>query len=392
MHKQINGYPFLFIHEPSKVIHLEVMVHSGFVFETKKNSGVNHLLEHVLVSGWKKCKESCNSYWDKKGGLVNASTDDTIMKYYVKGDKKDIPEMVDYISSIITRSMFSSSMLEREKKAVIEELSTLADNPSQEIYNVFHQAFYTVEGLQYMEDCSLQIKNVETLTMKDIKSAYDEFHTENCLFVVYGDFDHSIVSLFEKKLVPHPGKKIPIQDCFTYCHDILYTKYDKENTTLFLGFPSTKKTFFLPYFELLLHHLLFHELRTKHEYIYDIIIHCTPSNCGVLTEIEIDVQTKNAVKTFHTLLQTIREYQDKLVSNEYIKGIQKTMYYKYHTDYDFVDYYSNYEPLTKKQIIEKRKEFTTSLFRKLCKELCRIEKSLCVYQSKEKIPIRWNYM
>ena len=121
MNKKINGYPFLFVHEPNKVIHLEVVVHSGFIHETKRTSGVNHLLEHVLVSGWKKCKESCNTYWDKHGALVNASTDETAMRYYIKGDKKDIPDMVDYISSIVTRSLFHPSTLEKEKKTTVSK-------------------------------------------------------------------------------------------------------------------------------------------------------------------------------------------------------------------------------------------------------------------------------
>jgi len=298
--------------------------------------------------------------------------------------------MVDFISSIITRSLFFPSTLEREKKAVLEELSNLADNPSQEIYNVFHKAFFTREGLQYMEDCALQIKNVASLTMKDIKTAYEAFHTENCLFVVYGDFDSSIESHFEKSLVSHPGKKVPIENCFTYKHDILYTKYDKENTTLFLGFPSTKRSFFIPYFEVLLHHLLFHELRTKHQYIYDIQIRCMPSQCGVVTEIEINVQTKNALKTFHALLDSLRKYQKKMVSDKYIDGAQKNMYYKYNTSYDFVEYYALYEPFAKKEIVQKRKEFTPRIFRELCNELCPIEKSLCVYQSKQKLSITWD--
>ena len=390
MHKTIHGYPFLFIHEPSKVIHLEVVVRSGFVDETKRNSGINHLLEHVLVSGWKKCKLSCNSYWDKHGALVNASTDGTEMKYYIKGDKKDIADMVDYISSIVTHSLFYPSTLEREKKAVLEELTNLMDDPTQEIYNLFHKAFYKIEGLQHMEDCALQIKNVDTLTMADIKKAYETFNPENCLFLVYGDYPDSIVSLFEKSLVRHAKKKIVVENCFTHRHDILYTKYDKENTTLFLGFPSMEKSFFLPYVELLLHHLFFHELRTKHKYVYDIDISCSPSQCGVLTEIEMDVQPHNAVKAFHCLLDTIRRCQTTRMTDDYLEGIQKTMYYKYHTNYDFVNYYSLYEPLTKRHLIQKRKEFTADVFRDLCRKLCPIDKALCVYQSKKKIDLTWN--
>ena len=389
MNKTINGYPFLFIHDSSKVIHIEAIVHSGFVHETKRTSGVNHLLEHILTDGWEKCKGSCVTYWNKQGGYMNASTDDTVMKYYVKGDKKNTPEIVDYIASIVTCSTFDQATLDREKKAVVEELTDLMDNPTQEIYNVFHKVFYKTEGIQYMEDCPLQIKNVRTLTMEDVKKAYGSFNPANCLFIVYGDYSPSIVSLFEEKLARHPVKKWPIEHCFSYKHDILFTKYDKESTTMYLGFPCSKKSFFIPYAELLIHHLLFYELRTKHQYIYDIDIECTPNNCGVVSKIEVNVQTKNAVKTFDCIVGTLQRYQSELVTEEYVEGIQKTMHYKYNTKQDFVDYYAVYEPLTKKQMIQKRKEFTAPLFRDLCRDLFPVDKALCVYQSRAKLPLKF---
>jgi hypothetical protein len=111
----------------------------------------------------------------------------------------------------------------------------------------------------------------------------------------------------------------------------------------------------------LIHHLLFYELRTKHNYIYDIDIECTPNNCGVVSKIEVNVQTKNAVKTFDCIVDTLRRYQSELVTDEYVEGIHKTMHYKYNTKQDFVDYYAVYEPLTKKQMIQKRKEFSATL-------------------------------
>jgi predicted Zn-dependent peptidase len=390
MHKTICGYPFLFIRDPSKVIHIEAIIHSGFVHENKHNSGINHLLEHALTDGWKKCTETCITYWDKHGGLMNASTDNTMMKYYIKGDKKDTPNMVEFIATIATKSLFKQTTLEREKKAVVEELTDLLDDPLQEMYNVFHKAFYKTEGLQHAEDCKLQIKNIKHLTLADIQKTYLSFNPENMFFIVYGDYEPSIVGLFEKHLLKHPGKKWHIENCFTFTHDILFTKYDKESTSLMLGFPSSKKSFFLPYVQTLLHHLLFYELRTKHQYIYDLDVKCTPNECGVVTEIEINVQNKNVVAAFDILLESIRRYQTVLVSKEYIEGTQQAMHYTYHTTHDFVEYYSLYEPLTKRQMIEKRKEFTAPLFRTLCRELCPIEKALCVYQSKQKQPFSWN--
>jgi predicted Zn-dependent peptidase len=392
--KTIQGYTFFFIPHSNKTIHIEAVIHSGFVHENRKNLGINHLLEHVVVSGWKKCKESCNTYWDKNGALVNASTDDTVMKYYIKGNVDDLPDMVNYISSIMTRSLFYPSTLEQEKKAVMEELIDLLDDPSTDVYDLFHKNFYNVEGIQYTEDCKLQIKNLKNITLDDIKKAYEMFNTNNCLFIVYGDYNHSIDSLFKKYLVPRSGKKIVPIDCFTRKHDILYTKKDKEGTMILVGFPSTIQTFFLEYFEIVLHHLLFYELRTKNQYIYDIDIKCNSTRCGTIIEIEINVQTKNAAVAFQCLLNTIRHYQKTLVSDEYIRGVQKTMNYNYHTDYSFVDYYASFIhktdiPLTKQQIIQKGKTFSALIFKNLCSSLCCIENALCVYQGKHKLNLSW---
>ena len=94
--KDIHGYKFFFMYKPCKTLHIEAVIHSGFVHETKQNAGVNHLLEHTIVSAWKECGQSCNDYLDKEGMYSNASTNDTTMKYYIKGNKEDESKMVEY--------------------------------------------------------------------------------------------------------------------------------------------------------------------------------------------------------------------------------------------------------------------------------------------------------
>lgn len=383
--KKIQGYPFLFVHEPNKVLHLEAIVHSGFIHETKHTSGVNHLLEHVLISSWEKCKTTCIDYWRKRGVYVNASTDNTVMKYYIQGTKPDFAEMVHYLSSIVTHALFTTSTLDQEKKAVIGELLDL-DIDDSKLDDVFHKHFYSIEGLQCAEDIPLQLKNVNALTMKEIKQSYDMFNTDNILFLVYGSYDSSIESLFHQWLKPKVGKPLPVIDCFTNHHDIIFTKYNKKTTTFVIGFPSTLQTYFLPYFKLLLHDLLFEELRTKHHYIYDVQIDCDSFRCGTVTKITINVQSKNAVLVFHSILKCLKKYQTQLISEAEVQGIQKSMLYKYQTTYSYIHYYSFFihqkHPLSKTQLIQKRTEFTPTVFRELCRELCPLDKALCVYQNK----------
>jgi len=371
------------MYKPNKTLHIEAIIHSGFVHETKKTAGVNHLLEHTLVSAWKDCSKSCNTYWDNEGGYVNASTNDTFMKYYIKGNKEDESKMVEYISTIITKPFFRSSVMEQEKKAVQVELIEAWNKPFTKVYDAFHKHFYLIEGLQYAEDCSLQLKNLENLSLSTLKEAYEQFHANNCLFLVYGDYSNA-ATLFGKHLTPRAGNPLGPISCFSFKHDIIHLPYQKDSVTIYIGFPSLESTIFNQHFELMLHHLLFNELRTTHKLIYDIAVNVITSRCGTSVTIELDVTPENAATTFSLLLHYLKLYQKKL--ND-VKGVQKKMQYEYQQEYE-VNYLSTFiyktgMPLTKRQLLKKVNEFTPELFRKLCQTFCPIDKALCVYQGKK---------
>ena len=384
--KHINGYKFFFIHKPNKTLHIEAIINSGFVHENKQNTGVNHLLEHILVSAWEECGKSCNDYLDKEGMYSNASTNDTTMKYYVKGNKEDESKMVEYISTIITKPLFRSSVMEQEKKAVQIELLEALNKPITKVYDTFHKHFFSTEGLQHAEDCYLQLKNLNHISLSTLKEAYEQFHVNNCLFIVYGDYTNA-PSLFSKYLKTNKGKSLLPKSCFSFRHDIIHIPFQKESVTIYLGFPSKETTFFSEYIEFMLHHLLFHELRSIHKLVYDIDIHVLSSQCGTSVTFEFDVKPENASKTFYLLLQCLKKYQTILSD---VKGVQKKMLYQYQKEYE-VNYLSTfiYEkgfPLSKRQLLKKVKEFTPELFRNLCQTFCPLENALCVYQG-EKIKI-----
>lgn len=381
--KDIHGYKIFFMYKPSKTLHIEAVIHSGFVHETKQTSGVNHLLEHTIVSAWKECGESCNTYWDDEGAYINASTDATAMTYFVKGNNEDEAKMVEYISTIITKPVFSNSVMKHEKKAVQVELLEALNKPTTKVFDEFHKQFFTLEGLQYSNDCALQLKNLHHLTLSDLKEAYAQFHANNCLFIVYGDYSNAR-SLFEKYLKPHKGPTLPPISCFSFKHDIIHIPCSKESVTIFIGFPCKETTFFNDHFELMLHHLLFYDLRTVHKLVYDCGVNVVTSRCGTYVTIDLDVTKDNAPKTFSLLLECIRTYQTKLMD---VKGVQKKMLYYYQKEYE-MDYLSTFvykqgAPFTKRQLLEKVKEFTPELVRTLCQTFCPIEKALCVYQGKK---------
>jgi len=391
--KRINGYDILFVHAPLNIIHIEAVIHSGFIYETTRTSGVNHLLEHVLVSGWKKCNGSCNTYWDQKGVIVNASTDTTKMKYYVKGLVSDTDEMVEYISSL-THSLFNKITFENEKQAVIDELTSLSGDPENNLLHAFNKEFFALDGLKHIDDWKLQIHNLKHLTISDLQSEYDAFNTNNILFVVYGKFDQTHISqIFEKHLVIRKGKEIKKIDCFSHAHKIVYSPFTMEGTTILIGFPSTlEKSNYFECFQALLHQLLFNEMRTVHKLIYDIELNCDTTLCGTALTLQMNVRNYNIKKSIVLLIQLLKQYCHTEIDDIHVSSCKKTILYKYHTSYSMMNYYTSLtgQPLTKNQLIQQLKSFNAQHFKTMCTRLFVFDQITCVYQGNTNANISWN--
>jgi predicted Zn-dependent peptidase len=393
----INGYKVLFVPRGKDILHVECVIQNGFCTETIKNTGINHLLEHVMVNSWKKCKSSCNSYWDNKGYSVNATTDKTHMNYFIKGLNIEWKNMVSYIASIIDHPKITHESLKKEKQAVIDELLTFSNEPDSEMQHMFNMNFYKTDGLKHSDDWKLQIDNLKKITIEDVYTMYHEhFNVQNMLLVVMGDFNLSAVKklLHQELKTPNQGKKQTIE-CFSYQHDILFLKQDIENTKFMIGFPSPKihNYIYIQSILALLHILFFNEFRIKKSLVYDISLTSEVNACGTTIYIEFDIQTDHAEKMLITLFKYIRYLQKTPIQN--LDGFKNQEIYKYITNKNSVmNYYTSLifsdAPLyTKQQIIDKITKINSHEIMKILQQIFQLDKALCIYQSKKNLQLTW---
>ena len=393
----INGYKVLFVPRGKDILHVECVIRNGFCTETKETSGINHLLEHVMVSAWKKCKSSCNSYWDDKGYIVNATTDKTTMNYYIKGLNYNWKEMISYIASILDHPVIRPEHLKKEKQAVIDELLTFSNNPESEVDNMLNMNFYIPEGLKHADDWKLQIENLKRITVQGVYDFYNQyFNVQNMLFVVMGDFN-----LYSVKKILHEQLKKPKQgivqtiQCFSFKHEILFSKQDIENTKVLIGFPSIciQDYIYLNSIIALLHILLFKEFRTKKSLVYDIEVRSELNACGTTIFIEFDVQTNNVNEVLGSLFKYIRSLQKTPITN--LDGFKNQEIYKYITNKNSVmNYYTsliytNATLYTKFQIIEKIKKINSHDVMDILQQIFQLDKAMCVYQCKKNLQLTW---
>lgn len=393
----INGYKVLFVPKGKDILHVECVIRNGFCIETLQTSGINHLLEHVMVNAWKKCNTSCNSYWDNKGYNVNAITDKTTMHYYIKGLNIEWKEMISYIASIIDHPRITSENLKKEKQAVIDELLTYSNDPENEVDNLFNTHFYVSDGLKHADDWKLQIENLKRITVQDVYDIYNQqFNIQNIMFIVMGDFNASSVQkLFHAQLKKPKEGIIQSIQCFSFKHEIIFSKQDIENTKILIAFPSVEIQDYIHLNSILslLHILLFNEFRTKKSFVYDIDVSKELNACGTTVFIDFDVQTKHAIIVLISLFKYIRLLQTTLLTN--IDGFKNQEIYKYITNKNStMSYYTSLlyvkSPFyTKHQIIDKIKKINSRDIMTIFKNIFQFDKVLCIYQCKKNLHLTW---
>lgn len=128
----------------TKTVTVLVVVGTGSKYETKKNNGISHFLEHMFFKGTKRRPRTLDisGELDSIGAEFNAFTGKEYTGYWVKADKTKIFTALDVVSDMLLNSQISSKEIEREKGVIIEEYNMYEDNPMLSIEDVFEALLY----------------------------------------------------------------------------------------------------------------------------------------------------------------------------------------------------------------------------------------------------------
>jgi len=226
----INNYKIVLVPiNKSNAIYVQSFILSGRMNEGRKDSGISHLLEHVLTESWSKCKNNCAKYWGNKGIITNASTGDTTINYYVEGLSKYSKDILEYIINITSNPVIPPTRIQVEKKAVYEELIRDMNDPGWKIGLELANFFYSHEGLQNSNNIPLQLDNLKSIDTKILTDFCKKIYTPtNILFVVAGKFNNtSVLNIFKKNL---PKNKCPGPSNMIFN----FTKHIAEPKTIFI--------------------------------------------------------------------------------------------------------------------------------------------------------------
>jgi predicted Zn-dependent peptidase len=362
----INGYKILILDTNNDNISIKSLIDTGYIHEEKDNLGINHLLEHVLVNGNPHCNDSfnknndCITHMNKTGIMMNATTGLNIVTYYTMGIKSDLQKMLNFIiETTINSSNINKKIIEKEKKAVIDELLQNSNNSEIDLNNTLFNKFYSYYGLQNFFNYNQQIENLKHLNVDKLKKFYEK-HYKNILFIVSGNFNKSekqnIINLFENILAKNKienyqntlNEKIKLNNCFNFNKEAYYLHNDNmKNTTMIIAFPSlientNYNAILLMFITKYIKNLGMKKLRSNDNLIYGLKVEPSINYCGTSIFVTLNSTNENARKTLDKFIEMIKE-SFTFIDKEFIAGIKKSYIYLMNKNdiNDTISYYEN---------------------------------------------------
>ncbi len=121
-----------------------IMVGVGSRYETQKQVGLSHFLEHMFFKGTKKRPtfQDIASELDAVGGEYNAFTGKDRTGYYVKVAARHGQLALDIISDIFLNAKLEESEIEKEKGTIIQEINMYEDTPRAQVGDIFESLMY----------------------------------------------------------------------------------------------------------------------------------------------------------------------------------------------------------------------------------------------------------
>lgn len=183
-----------------------VLIGVGSRYETVKQWGLSHFLEHMFFKGTTTrptTKEIAEAI-DNIGGEFNAFTGEEYTGYYVKVAADYLEKGAEVVADILLRPLFPPEEIERERGVIIEEIRMYTDSPMQHVRHLWSQVLFGDHPLGRRIDGRQE--TVSTLKRPDFL-AYTQkhYHTENAIVAVAGKFNQAKAQkLLAKLFAPLP--------------------------------------------------------------------------------------------------------------------------------------------------------------------------------------------
>jgi len=354
-----NGLKVVLVHIPnSPTTTVEVRVETGSKYESNKELGLSHFLEHMCFKGTKKRPSAAEVHkvFDELGAVNNAFTSTEVTGYWAKASSKNVLKVIDIVSDIYLNTVFKKEDLDKEKGVVIEELNMYEDQPKSMAGELFNSAMHGNQpaGLPIIGNK----KSINSFTVKDLYNYRLKHYVAGATtIIVAGQFEDgktfsAIKDLFSK--APRTRKFGKKKTKIMHRGVRIVHKYkDTDQAHLVVGFRSfpyrDKRNKIVGLIRGILSSgmssRLFHRLREELGICYYVsALNGSSTDHGEFGVVS-GVDPKRIDVAVEAIMGEFEKLKKDLVSEEELKKVKTSlisrMYMSLETSDDVLDYFSN---------------------------------------------------
>lgn len=312
-----------------------VLIHikAGSMYETDANSGISHLIEHMLFKGTTaRTSQQITEEFENIGASINAYTKSESTCFYATALEENIEKCCEIFADMIYNSSFDENELAKEKKVVYEEMAMYNDDPGSVAFDEFQRLFY--KGTYLERPIIGNKKSVSAITSEDCKSYTSKYYVEPNIIISFagGVTDEKAMKLakkyFNKSKVNQSPNIAVSTDRTLLSPKMAFSakKKDVNQAWVVIGFPAhnnlsgLKSTYSLIDFVLGegMSSKLFQKVREELGLVYSIHAYTEQSAIGGAMMILFGTNNDSAGKA----IQTVKNVLDDIVAN----GISQTEY------------------------------------------------------------------
>ncbi len=121
-----------------------VMTGVGSRFESRKENGIAHFLEHMMFKGTEKRPTAIDisKELDSIGADYNAFTGKEYTGYYAKVEAHHWETALDVVSDMFLNAKIDQEEIERERGTIIQEINMYEDMPSRKVGDIWEESLY----------------------------------------------------------------------------------------------------------------------------------------------------------------------------------------------------------------------------------------------------------
>lgn len=124
-------------------VSMGVWTRAGSVYETEREAGISHFIEHMLFKGTqKRTAQDIAAEMDALGGNLNAFTSKECTCFYAKVLDEHIEKSADILADLVHAPKLDEEDIEREKGVVCEEILMTEDTPEDLVHEVIAAEVY----------------------------------------------------------------------------------------------------------------------------------------------------------------------------------------------------------------------------------------------------------